>query len=83
MDELGGPTLMLEIFYQSVVMTVICCDVVCWLSNICASDASGLNRLIHKTGTIIGQKLETSESVRDKSSLNKLLSIINNPSHPS
>lgn len=40
-----------------------------------------LNKLIHKAGTITGQSLEAFESVRDRSSLNRLLSIMDNPSH--
>lgn len=41
-------------------------------------DASRVNKLIHKAGTITGQNLETSESMVDKRTVNKLLSITDN-----
>ena len=73
---------MLEIFFQSVVASAIYSAVVCWGSNISARDTNRINKLIRKAGTIVGQNLETFESVRDRRSLNKLLSILDNPSHP-
>ena len=71
---------MLEIFYQSKVASAIYCAVVCWGSSISARGASRINKLIPKAGSIIGQNLETFESVRNRKSLDKLLSIVNNPS---
>ncbi|KAK3514726.1 hypothetical protein QTP70_029193, partial [Hemibagrus guttatus] len=72
---------MLEIFYQSVVASGIYSVVVCWGGSISARDASGINKLILKAGSIIGHKMETFESVRNRRSLNKLLSIMDDPSH--
>lgn len=48
--------------------------------SISTRDASRINKLIHKAGTITGQSLEPFESVRDRTSLNKMLSIMDNPS---
>ena len=73
---------MLEIFYQSAMASAIYFALVCWGSSISAKDASRTNKLIGKAGTVIGLKLETFESVMSKRSLNKLLSIMDNPSHP-
>lgn len=57
-----------------------CC---CLLGNsISATDASRINKLIHKAGTISGQNKDTFESVRNRRSLNKLVSIVDNLSHP-
>ncbi|KAK3571538.1 hypothetical protein QTP86_013164 [Hemibagrus guttatus] len=58
---------MLEIFYQSVLASAIYCVVVCISVN--------------KLGWIY-RWTQTVESVRDRGSLNKLLSIMDNPSHP-
>lgn len=44
--------------------------------------ASRLNKLNHKVGTKTGQNMETCESLRDVRPLNKLLSIVDNPSYP-
>jgi len=72
----------LEIVYQSVMASAIYFAVVCWGSSISARDDSRINKLIRKAGTVIGLKMETFESVMNKRSLNKLLSIMDNPSHP-
>jgi len=61
------------------------CDLLCCSllgSSISSRDASRINTLIRKAGTVIGLKLETFESVMSKRSLNKLLSIMDDPSHP-
>jgi len=56
--------------------------VACWGSSISSRDASRINKLIRKAGTVIGLKLETFESVMSKRSLTKLLSIMDDPSQP-
>lgn len=47
-----------------------------------ARDAIRIKKLIHMARTIMGQNLETSESVRSRRSLNLLLSIMEKPPHP-
>ena len=54
---------MLEIFYQSVVASVLFFAVVCWGSSIGASDTNRLNKLIRKAGSVIGCKQDTLEAV--------------------
>ena len=44
---------MLEIFYQSVVASVLFFAVVCWGSSIGASNTNRLNKLIGKTGSVM------------------------------
>ena len=53
-----------------------CTAVVCWGSNI---NASRINRHICKAGKIIGLNLVLFESARGRTSLNKLLFIMNPP----
>ena len=46
------------------------------------SDINRLDKLIKKVGLVTGCKQETSEAVPERRTLNKLLSIMGNPSHP-
>ena len=73
---------MLEIFYQSVVASALFFAVVCWGSSIGAGDTNRLNKLIKKAGSVIGCKPDTVESVVERRTLDKLLSIMDNPEHP-
>ena len=70
---------MLEIFYQSVVASVLFFTVVCWGSSIGARDTDRLNKVIEKTGSVIGCTQETLEAVVERRTLKKLLSIMDNP----
>jgi len=50
---------MLQIFYHSVVASVIFYAVVCWGSRVKAADANRLNKLIRKAGSVLGVELES------------------------
>ena len=79
---------MLEIFYQSVVgvrvrvrvRVVFFFAVVCWASSIRASDTNRLNKL-SKAVSVIGYKQDTLEAVAERRTLEKPLSIMDNPVH--
>lgn len=71
-----------ELLYQSVAASAVYCAVVCRESSICARCASGINQLTHGAGTVTGQNLAMSESLGTSRSLDKLLPIMDNPSHP-
>ena len=73
---------MLEIFYQSVVASVLFFAVVCWGSSIGASDANRLNKFIKTASSVIGCKQDTLEAVVERGMLKKLLSIMVDPLHP-
>jgi len=73
---------MLELFYQSVVASVLHFAIVCWGSSIGAGDTSRLNKLVRKAGSIIGCQLEHLEQVVERRTLKKLVSILDNPDHP-
>ncbi|KAK0147391.1 hypothetical protein N1851_013140 [Merluccius polli] len=73
---------MLEIFYQSVVASAIFFAAVCWCSSIRASDTNRLDKIIKKAGSVLGLRLESFESVVERRTLKKLLSIIDNDQHP-
>ena len=73
---------MLEVFYQSVVSSTIFFVAVCWGRSIRASDTNRLEKIIKKAGSVLGLRLESFESVVERRTLNKLLSIIDNDQHP-
>ncbi|KAL3065695.1 hypothetical protein OYC64_015782 [Pagothenia borchgrevinki] len=73
---------MLEIFYQSVVASALFFAAVCWGGSIRAGDTSRINKLIRKAGSVIGIKLDPFEAVVERRTLNRLLSIMDNPTHP-
>ncbi|KAL3050687.1 hypothetical protein OYC64_012664 [Pagothenia borchgrevinki] len=73
---------MLEIFYQSVVASALFFAAVCWGGSIRDSDTSRINKLIRKAGSVIGIKLDPFEAVVERRTLNRLLSIMDNPTHP-
>ena len=57
---------MLEIFYQSVLASVLFFAVVCWGSS---SDTKRLNKLIRKAGSVIGWKQDILEAVMERRTL--------------
>ncbi|KAI4875625.1 hypothetical protein NFI96_009276 [Prochilodus magdalenae] len=69
-------------FYQSVVASAIFYSVVCWGNSINKTAINKLNKLVKKAGSVIGLKLDTLEVVADKRTLNKLLAVMDNASHP-
>ncbi|XP_068424979.1 uncharacterized protein [Clinocottus analis] len=73
---------MLELFYQSVVASVLYFSIVCWGSSIGAGDTNRLNKLVKKAGSIIGCKQEHLEQLVERRTLKKLLSMLENPDHP-
>lgn len=70
----------LQIFYQSYGLRS---GLLCGLlgSSIGAGDTNRLDKLIKEACSVIGLKQETFEAVVDGRTLNKLLSIIDNPLH--
>ena len=73
---------MLEMFHQSVVASVLFFTAVCRGSSIGASDTNRLNKLIKTAGSVIGCKMDEFEAVVERRTMNKLLSIMDNPDHP-
>ena len=73
---------LLEMFYQSVVASVLFYAVVCWGGSTKKKDAGRLDRLVRKAGSVVGAELECITSVANKRTLTKLLTIMDNESHP-
>ena len=73
---------MLQMFYQSVMASVLFFGITCWGGNNRASDTFNLNRLVKKASAIVGSPLQGVEEVARERTARKLDSIIENTSHP-
>uniref|UniRef100_A0A8C4SNG4 Reverse transcriptase domain-containing protein n=1 Tax=Erpetoichthys calabaricus TaxID=27687 RepID=A0A8C4SNG4_ERPCA len=73
---------MLQMFYQTVVASALFYAVVCWGGSITKKDASLLDKLVRKAGSIVGMELNSLTSVAERRALSRLLSIMENPLHP-
>ncbi|KAI3356409.1 hypothetical protein L3Q82_017217 [Scortum barcoo] len=70
-------------FYQSVVASVLFYTVVCWGGSISKKDTSRLDKLIRRAGSVVvGTKLDSLVTVAESRTLDKLLDIMDNASHP-
>jgi len=69
-------------FYQSVVASILFYAVVCWGGNSKKRDASRLDRLVRRAGSVVGSELDSLAIVAEKRTLDKLLSILDNANHP-
>ena len=68
--------------YQSAVVSALLYAVVFWGSSINKSALNKINKLIRKAGSVVGVKLDSLEVVAEQRTLNKLLAILDNTSHP-
>ncbi|XP_051278345.1 uncharacterized protein LOC127375945 [Dicentrarchus labrax] len=73
---------LLQIFYQTVVASALFYTAVCWGGSIKKKDASRLDKLVRKAGSVLGTELDRLTSVAERRALNRLLSIMDNPLHP-
>ncbi|KAI3374422.1 hypothetical protein L3Q82_006245 [Scortum barcoo] len=73
---------LLQMFYQSVVASVLFYTVVCWGGSISKKETSRLDKLIRRAGSVVGTKLDSLVTVAESRTLDKLLDIMDNASHP-
>ena len=57
---------MLQMFYQSVVASVLFYAAVCWGGSIKHKDARRLDKLVKRAGTVIGVRLDSLEDVVER-----------------
>lgn len=69
-------------FYQTVIASILFYAVVCWGGSIKRRDATQLDKLVRKAGSVVGAELDTLTSVAEKRFLRKILSILDNVHHP-
>ena len=73
---------MLQMFYQSVVASVLFYAAVCWGGSIKHKDARRLDKLVKRAGTVIGVMLDSLEDVVERCIEKKVEVILNNTDHP-
>lgn len=64
---------LLQVFSQAVVVSAFLAT---------KKDVSCLDKLVRKAGSVVGTELDSLTSVAERQTLNRLLSIIDNPHHP-
>lgn len=69
-------------FSQSVVASAFFYGVECWGGGAKQRDTRRLDKLIKKASSVIGAEQDSVASVADRTTLHKLLSIMDNSSHP-
>lgn len=67
---------LLQMFYQSVVASVLFYAVVCWGGSSKKRDAARLDRLVRRAGSVVGTELDSLVTVAERRTLDKLLSIL-------
>uniref|UniRef100_A0A8C6KTV4 Reverse transcriptase domain-containing protein n=1 Tax=Nothobranchius furzeri TaxID=105023 RepID=A0A8C6KTV4_NOTFU len=72
---------MLQIFYKSVVESVISSAIVCWGSSIRSRDLKRFNSLIKKAGSVLGTTVEPLEEIMQKRILQRIKKIMYNHEH--
>ena len=75
-------TRLLQMFYQSVVASVLFFAVVCWGGDTNTRDTGRLNKLVRKASSVVGVQLDNLEEVAEGRTRRKLDSILENPSPP-
>lgn len=73
---------LLQMFYQSVVASVLFYAVVCWGGSSKKRDTGRLDRLVRRAGSVVGTELDSLVTVAERRTLDKLLSILDNTHHP-
>ncbi len=71
-----------QMLYQAVIASVLFYAVVCWGGSIKRRDATRLDKLVRKAGSVVGAELDTLTSVAEKRIIGKMLSILDNVLHP-
>lgn len=69
-------------FYRSVVVSILFCTVVCWGGSASKRDTSRIEELMRRASSAVGMELDSLVTVAEKRTLNKLLGIMNDASHP-
>ena len=73
---------MLQMFYQSVVASVLFYAAVCWGGSLGKKQAKRLDKLVKKAGSVIGVKMDSLEEVVERYTMRMVEAILNNMDHP-
>ena len=69
-------------FYHSIVASVLFFSVAVWGGGLRQADKGKLNKLVKKANSVVGGGLDSLEVVAERRMSSKLMSILDNPSHP-
>ena len=78
----GVSRTLMNIFYQSILASILFYAVVCWGNSITVDDRNRIKKLLKKAGSIIGIAPESLETTMGKRMEKKLDAIFNNNEHP-
>lgn len=81
LNHIAVDNVILELFYKSIVQSVLCYCLVCWFGNICKRDRRILNRIV-KFATRIGVDCSSIDTIYNDAVTSKLLNILENNVHP-
>ena len=73
---------MLQLFFSSVVCTVLTFGVTCWGGNITQGDKDRVDRLIRKAGRVIGRNQDTLTDAYNDRLYKKVTNIFDDDTHP-
>ncbi|KAK3562926.1 hypothetical protein QTP86_011451 [Hemibagrus guttatus] len=73
---------LLLMFYQSVITSVFFYAVVCWGGSLKSRDATRLDKVAKRAGSVVSVEQDSLKEVVERRTLNKMLSIMANTDHP-
>ena len=73
---------MLQMFYTSVVCSVLTFAAVCWGGNLCKTDKEKLEKVIKKAGGVVGRKQDTLSDMYNGKLIDRLKIILTDETHP-
>ena len=73
---------MLVTFYNDVICSIIMFDSVCWGGTISKLDRRRLEKIVRKSGHVVGKPLDSFKTLHEKRLYRKLRQILNDPTHP-
>ena len=73
---------MLVTFYNVVICSIIMFDSVCCGGTISKLDRRRLEKIVKKSGHVVGKPLDSFKTLHEKRLYRKLMQILNDPTHP-
>ena len=81
LKQISVDNIILELFYKSIIQSVLSYCLVCWFGNLCKKDKHYINRIV-KCANRMGVVCSSLDMIFDDSVIKKLSSIQGNISHP-
>ena len=72
----------LQVFYSSVIVSVLTFGAVCWGGNITKQDKDRIEKIIKKAGNVVGRRQETFDTLYNRRLTQKLTGILCDNRHP-